>query len=192
MCRPSYLGFRDISRGSGQKNAHPFCKTATGETPVAAFAKLVLLAAKSEVFNQLEVVRIALALDVIKEFAALGNHFQESAAGGEILLVNEEMIGEFKDPLGKQCDLVRCAAGVFFVDLIRLEVDFFFFCFYAHVDKGWAQRLSPSRPRGRNEAGKRGICKDFPRVENPLIPVCVTICKISAQSDMPQAIGTVV
>jgi len=99
---------------------------------VAAFAKFVLLAAESEFSDELLVVLIALALDVIKELAALGNHFQESAAGCEVFLVDEKVLREFKDPLGEKCHLVSCAAGVFFVLLVRREVDFLSFCFYAH------------------------------------------------------------
>lgn len=71
---------RKLPGGSGRKNAHPFCKTATEETPVAVIAKLVLLAAESEVSDELLIALIALALDIVEELAALGNHFQESAA----------------------------------------------------------------------------------------------------------------
>ena len=115
---------------------------------MAAFAKFVSgLAAQAEVSDELLVILFALALDVIKELAALGNHFQESAAGGEILLVDQQVLGELEDPLGEQCHLIWGAAGVFFVDFIRREVDWLLFCFYAHFDKGWSQRSSPTRPR---------------------------------------------
>jgi hypothetical protein len=121
---------------------------------VAALRKI--LAAESEAFDDLLVFFLGTLLDVIQQLAALGNKGEESTAGGEILLVDVEVIREVEDPLGKEGHLIWGAAGVSFVELIVFQVDFFGI---AHGLRGWIQP-APGRPwlrvgRGRKPAAGR-------------------------------------
>ena len=80
-------------------------------------------------------------LDEIEQLAAARNHGQKAAAGRKVLFVRVEVVGEVMNALSKQCDLIRCAAGVAFVELIILGIDFF----GAHGRRGWIQPW-PGRP----------------------------------------------
>jgi hypothetical protein len=53
--------------------------------------------------------------EVVEETAALGHEFEQTAAGGVILPVAFEVLGEVVDPFGQQGNLHVRAAGVFFV-----------------------------------------------------------------------------
>ena len=98
-----------------------------------------VLVAKSEALDDLLVFFLGAVSDEVEQLAAARNHGQKTAAGREVLLVRVEVIGEVMNALGEQCDLIRCATGVAFVELIILGVDFF----SAHGRRGWIQ------PRGQ-------------------------------------------
>ncbi len=116
------------------------------------------LAAESEALDDLLVAFFRAFLDVIKEFAALGNQGKESTAGREVLFVNVQMVGQMEDPSGEERHLVWCASGVSFVELIGFEVDFF----SAHGNKGWIQRV-PDRPRFKVGRGEKLTDAKFAR-----------------------------
>lgn len=97
--------------------------------------------AESEALDDLLVFFLRAVLDEVEQLAAARDHGQKTAAGREVLLVRVEVIGEVMNALGKQCDLIRCAAGVAFVELIILGIDFF----GAHGRRGWIQPW-PGRP----------------------------------------------
>lgn len=114
----------------------PFLRGSHGRGSRGCFCEICRSAAESEITDEFLVFLVALTLDIIKEFAALRNQLEETAARGEILFVRVEVLGEIEDPLGKKSYLIRGASGVSFMELIRLEVDGFLFCFNAHFDKG--------------------------------------------------------
>lgn len=102
-------------------------------------------AAEAEIRDQLLIFPFVLALEVIQQFATLGNEFQKSATRREILLMKMKMLGKVENALGQKSNLIGGASGVSFVGLIRLEVDVDDgIC--AHGGKGWVQRSSPNRP----------------------------------------------
>ena len=73
--------------------------------------------------NDLLVFFLGAVFDEIEQLAAARNHRQKAAAGREVLLVRVEVLGEVLNALGEECDLIRCAAGVAFVELIVLGID---------------------------------------------------------------------
>ena len=81
--------------------------------------------AESEALNDLLVFFLGAVLDEIEQLAAARNHGQKAAAGRKVLFVRVEVVGEVMNALGEQCDLIGCAAGVAFVELIILGIDFF-------------------------------------------------------------------
>jgi hypothetical protein len=118
-----------------------------------------MLAAESEAFDDLLVFFLGAFLDEIQQLTTLGNQGEESTAGGEILLVEVEVIREMEDPLGEEGHLIRGAAGVSFVELIVFQVDFFGI---AHGLRGWIQPL-PGRPWLRVERGRKPATGLFAR-----------------------------
>jgi hypothetical protein len=137
-----------------------FCKTATGDFPVAALRKVSV--AESEALDDLLVFLLGAFLDEVQQLAALGNHGQQSAAGREVLLVDVEVVRQMENPLGEEGHLVWGAAGVSFVELIFFQVDFF--CI-AHGLRGWIQRL-PDRPwlvvEGAGNPSAYGFARKLP------------------------------
>lgn len=80
------------------------------------------LLAKVEFFENDLVTVSRRVLEIIKKAAALGDHLQETAAGGVILDVRLEMLGELVDSVCKQGDLHVGTAGVFDVHLEALDI----------------------------------------------------------------------
>lgn len=113
--------------------------------------------AESEALNDLLVFFLGAVLDEIEQLAAARNHGQKAAAGRKVLFVRVEVVGEVMNALGEQCDLIGCAAGVAFVELIILGIDFF----GAHGRRGWIQSW-PDRPclvGGRMKGACGAKCK---------------------------------
>ncbi len=106
---------------------------------MAAFAKFSL-AAESETSDDLLILFFGAFLDVIQQLAALGNEGQETAAGRIILFMDIHVVRQVEDPLGEEGHLVRGATGVSFVELIGLQVDWFWCFFGAHGRRGWLER----------------------------------------------------
>ena len=77
-------------------------------------------------------------LKIIKELATAGHHFQQAATSRVIALVRVQMLVQMKNAMGKQGNLHIGAAGVFFVQLERLDIKSSF----AH------NRLPPTWQRG--------------------------------------------
>lgn len=120
-------------------------------------AVLRVLVAESEALDDLLVFFLRAVLDEVEQLAAARDHRQKAAAGREVLLVRVEVLGEVMNALGEECDLIRCAAGVAFVELIILRIDLL--C--AHSRRGWNQRW-PDRPclvGGRIKGGCGRECK---------------------------------
>lgn len=69
-----------LPEGAVKKSRTPFARQPQEKLPWLWLRNWSDLAAEAKVGDELLVVLIALALDVIKELAALGNHFQEPAA----------------------------------------------------------------------------------------------------------------
>ena len=89
-----------------------------------------LLLAQVEFFDHEFVTIGRRILEVIKKAAAFRDHLQKTAAGGVILDVRFEMLGEFVDSGGKQGDLHVGTAGVF---VVHLEPLYFCCLYYSHI-----------------------------------------------------------
>src|SRR5215204_6305798 len=70
------------------------------------------LAANAELLDQRAVARLVLALDVVEERAALGDHLQEATPGMVVLGVGLEVLGQVVDAFGQDCDLDLGRPGV--------------------------------------------------------------------------------
>ena len=70
------------------------------------------LAADAELLDQRAVARLVLALDVVEERAALGDHLQEATPGMVVLGVGLEVLGQVVDAFGQDCDLDLGRPGV--------------------------------------------------------------------------------
>lgn len=64
-----------------------------------------------DVFITFGIVRF----EIVKQATTLADHHQETAAGGVILLVRFEVLGQITDPFAKHRDLDLRAAGVVIV-----------------------------------------------------------------------------
>lgn len=91
------------------------------------------LAAETQAGNHVLVFLFRALLDVIQQLAALGNEGEKSAARGEVLLMDIEVIRKMENPLRDQRDLIWGTTSVSFVELIVFQVDFLVI---AHVDSG--------------------------------------------------------
>ena len=89
--------------------------------------------------------------------AALSDGAEETAAGGEVLLIGGEVGREVQDALGEGGGLVIGASGILVVELVVLEVDVlidgdaahvFWFAFKFGQREHFAL-TAPSRPSGR-------------------------------------------
>src|SRR5690606_19706813 len=69
-------------------------------------------ATQFELFDQRLVARLVLALEVVKEAAALGNQGEQATAGMIILLVALEVLGQVLDTLRKDRDLDFRRTGI--------------------------------------------------------------------------------
>ena len=85
------------------------------DTSVVYIAELLAgLATQTELFDQLAVAVIVFGLQVVKQLAALVNHPQQTLTAVVIFLVLAEVIGEFYNSLGQQCNLYFRRAGIGF------------------------------------------------------------------------------
>src|SRR3954447_23522841 len=69
-------------------------------------------AADAETLDELAITRLVLGLDVVEQRTALRDHLQEAAAGGGVLAVRLEVLGEVGDALGEDRDLDLGRTGV--------------------------------------------------------------------------------
>src|SRR5262249_49863402 len=74
-----------------------------------------LLAAQTEVVDQVLVAIEILALQVVEEAAALADHLEQAAARVVIFVVGLEVLGEMRDALRQESDLDLGRAGVLVV-----------------------------------------------------------------------------
>ena len=79
------------------------------------------LATNAESTDQSAITLDIAALHVIEQSATLANELHESAARVMIALVNLEMLGEMRNPVGQDRDLDFGRAGVRGVSLIVLD-----------------------------------------------------------------------
>src|SRR5687767_9200393 len=70
------------------------------------------LAAQAELFDQRRIAAFVLALEVIKETAALRNECQKTTAGMVVLLVVLEVLGQVLDAFGKNSHLDFRRSGI--------------------------------------------------------------------------------
>src|SRR5690606_1321161 len=70
------------------------------------------LAAQAELFDQRLVARFILALEVIKQAAALGDESEKTTTGVVVLLVALEVLGQIADTFREDCNLNFRRAGV--------------------------------------------------------------------------------
>jgi len=91
------------------------------------------LAAEAEGLDELGVAFFGGIPEIIQMAAALSDGAEETAAGGEILLIGGEMRREMKDALGQGCGLIVRAAGVLVMELVVLEIDVLVYSDAAHV-----------------------------------------------------------
>jgi len=75
----------------------------------------ILLLANAEFLDYVLVALGIVVLEVVEQAATLADHHQETAAGGVILLVRFEVVGQITDPFAKHRDLDLRAAGVVLV-----------------------------------------------------------------------------
>lgn len=79
LCRPSYQGFRDNPEEAVKFTRTLFARQPRERLPWLLLRNRWLLAAEAELVDEILVVLIAFALDVIKQLAALRYEFEESA-----------------------------------------------------------------------------------------------------------------
>ena len=85
---------------------------------------LLRLAAQSKTLNQALILGQIFTLDVVKKLAAQSHHFQQPAAGGNVVLVFSQVGGQVGDALGQKGDLEAGATGVLLMHLEFLQIDF--------------------------------------------------------------------
>ena len=101
---------------------------ATFVTGVHQFRTGPRSAAQAQLADQGGIAGFVLALEIVQQLAALCDHHQQTATRMVVFLVQLEMVGEFVDTLGQQCDLNRGRTGValvlleFFNDITATEV----------------------------------------------------------------------
>ena len=86
------------------------------------FLNLWALLAQAELLERALVAVGRGALEILKQLAAAGDQKQEAPAGRVVFDVRFEMLGELVDALSQKRDLHVSAAGVFLVQLERLDV----------------------------------------------------------------------
>ena len=86
------------------------------------FRKSVGLLAQAEFLDRGLVAIGRRAFEVLEQFAAAGDEEEQPAAGRVVFDVRLEMLGELVDALSQQRNLHVGAAGVFLVQLERLDV----------------------------------------------------------------------
>src|SRR3546814_5058566 len=112
-CRQPYR--RQLSFRQGRRTALcPGCKTAHFRGPSA-------LLAKTQLRDKFVISVRILALEIIKQAAALVDQHQQAAARVIVLRVGLEMLGQIDDALGQDRDLDLGAAGVTLGAGIRSE-----------------------------------------------------------------------
>lgn len=75
------------------------------------------LAADAELLNQFEIRVRVFGSDVLQVALALTDHLEQAAAGGKILFVSLEVLGQLFDTLGQNPYLYAGATGVVFAGL---------------------------------------------------------------------------
>src|SRR5690606_34162520 len=80
--------------------------------PARRSAPVMLLAAQAELLDQGRIAGLVLALEIVKQTAALRNHGEQATSGVVILLVVLEVLGQVLDAFGKQCNLHLRRTGI--------------------------------------------------------------------------------
>lgn len=80
--------------------------------------------AKTQTSQQALVELIVRALGIIQKLSAASHHHKQTATGGVVVLVGDEVLRKVGNALGKHCNLETGGAGVLFVRLEVVDVDF--------------------------------------------------------------------
>ena len=64
------------------------------------------------------------ALGIIQKLTTASHHHEQTATGGVVVLVGDEVLRKVGNALGKHCNLETGGAGVLFVRLEVVDVDF--------------------------------------------------------------------
>ena len=78
----------------------------------------VLLLANTEFVDYVLITLGIVVFEVVQQATTLADHHQETAAGGVILLVRFEVVGQFPDAFAQHRDLDLRAAGVVIVGAV--------------------------------------------------------------------------
>ena len=76
------------------------------------------LSAEVELLDDGLVAPVGVLFEVVEKLTAAARHFEESAAGVEVLAVGPQVLGEVADPCGEQSNLHLTGTCVLVVDLV--------------------------------------------------------------------------